>query len=245
MSHGPFPAEWALWVPLLLAVLGLGLAVFGVVQQRALAGIAALLLATVTAGLGVVGQLRAEAEIETFIASGGSDGTRARGERSRRYRYPHAQGIARKSALAALLPLLLGAAVALRKPGTRVLSLGFVALALLAWAAAWKISHRPLPVDRYALAEDDDLAWEIAIDLDEVARGGREDCVLLDATLLLRHEPLPPELQSALKLAAERCLSLTLAEMNFERHKPKETELREWLRHSVLVRDWAPDAGGL
>jgi hypothetical protein len=226
---------------MVVALLGLGVAVFGLVQRRALAGIAALLLATCALGVSVLGQVRSEAEIERFIASGGPRQNRAQLERTRHLWYPNVQRVARTCALVALVPLVLGAIAALRRPAVRVVALGFAGLAVFVWGAAWTISHRPLPFDRYAFPEDDNETWALAIALDDIPEGGRDACVNLDRGL--RHWPVSPELQAPLRLAAERCLKLTLSEAEFDRHKPRERELLEWLRGSVLIRDWAPDAG--
>lgn len=245
MSSGPFPVGFALWGPVGLAALGLGFAVFGLIKPRGLAGILALLLATLTAGAAVVAQVRAEREVERFLTTGDRD-NRAALERLRMYRYPHAQSVGRKVAIAALLPLLLGAVAALRRPQRgRVLPLGFVGLAVLAWGAAWHIAHRPLSVDRYDFAADDDQTWMLAIAIDgatgttpyleELGAG----CDILDASLRTywAHTPVPPNLEPALQLAAQRCVQGALVALRAARDPKVASALRRALLDSVLLTD--------
>lgn len=237
-----------MWGPVLLSALGLGFAVFGLIKPRGLAGLLAMLLATLTAGAGVIGQVRAEREIERFLSTGYPPPNRAAFERMRMYRYPHAQSLGRRVALAALLPLLLGAVAALRRPlGGRVLPLGFLGLGVIAWGAAWHISHRPLPVDRYEFADDDDDTWMLAIAIDDAvdttARLGDfgSDCDGLDATL--RHyrkgAPVPPNLETALRLAAQGCVQRTLAALENEQDPTTASTLRRALVESALLEDEA------
>lgn len=248
MSSGPFPASLSLWGPVLLSALGLGFAVFGLIKPRSLAGLFAMLLATLTAGAGVIGQVRAEREIERFITTDPSPPNRAAVERGRMYRYFHAQSLGRKVALAAVLPLLLGAVAALRRPlGGRVLPMGFLGLGVIACGAAWHISHRPLPVDRYEFAEDDDDIWMLAIAIDgavdTTARLGDlgSDCDGLDATVrhYRRSAPVPPTLDAALRLAARGCVQRTLAALETEQDPTAARTLRRSLVGSALLEDEA------
>lgn len=247
---GPFPVGLGLWGPVLLAGLGLGFAVFGLIRPRGLAGLLALLLAAVTAGAGVAAQVRAEREVDGFLTSAGLSDNRAQLERIRLYRYPHAQSLGRKVAVAALLPLLLGAVAALRRPlGSRALALGFLALAVLAWGAAWHISHRALPVDRYDFPEGDVDAWLLAIaiaidDVHERSSFGSErerECDSFDLALrqASKARPIPPVLEAASAVAASRCVRATLAALEATRDPEVASRFRRALLDSVSLQDEA------
>lgn len=230
---------------MLLAAVGLCFAVFGLIRPRGVAGLFALLFAAVAAGAGVAAQVRAEREVEYFLSSGGPSQNRAQLERVRLYRYPHAQSLGRKVAIAALLPLLLGVVAALRRPlGSRALALGFVALGVFAWGAAWRISHRPLPVDRYDFTEEDAAAWMLAIAIDDVHEGSKFDrlhegeCVAFDEALRVasKGRPVPPPLEGASALAASRCVRATFAALQATDDPEVVNRLRRALLGSVSLQ---------
>lgn len=245
MSSGPFPVGLGWWGAVLLAALALGFAVLGLVRPRGLGGLFALLLAALACDAGVVVQVRAEREVERFLTTMGPAPNRAQLERMRLYRYPHAQSRGRRIAIAALLPLLLGAIAALRRPlGSRAPALGFLALALLAWAAAWHISHRPLPIDRYDFPEEDDAAWLLAIAIDDVHEGSTfgsglgGECELVDQALR-RVKPMPPALQAASAVATSQCVRTTLAALEGTKDPSVARRLGQALLESVSLKDEA------
>ncbi|MDP1828931.1 MAG: hypothetical protein Q8L48_37060 [Archangium sp.] len=128
-----------------------------------------------------------------------------------------------------------------------MLALGFLGLAMLAWGAAWHISHRPLPVDRYDFDEDDDEAWMLAIAIDGTSDATMPPgelgpgCDLLDATLRThwQREPVPPKLEAPLHLAAQRCVQDALAALETARDPKRASTLRRALVDSALLKDEA------
>jgi hypothetical protein len=173
--------ELSEWAAFFFAALGIGCAIWALVRKRELGGLVAMLLASLAAGAGVLGQLRTERIVEQGLADKrmpsstmvgrvrllGPRETRASIERQRREIMPEVQVQGQRGALASLLPLVLGAIAALWKPrGSRMLAFGFLGLGALVCLGAMIISHRPPPLDRYAFDGNDDAAWGLAIALD-------------------------------------------------------------------------------
>ena len=203
------------WVYAILLGLAFVFSVYGLVRDRGLAGLLAMLLASLAAGAGVARQVGTESAIDRELASRTPFLTRAEVEHVRRDALRRKRALARNRAVASLVPLLLGALAAWRRPvGSRVLVGGFLAIGAVAALCGSIISSRPLPIDRYAFADDDEDAWQHAAAVDRVhdaAPGDLMDGVLCRALGDSRSafketgRAIPPVLEEAGQAAAKRC----------------------------------------
>ena len=241
-----------------------------------------MLLASLAAGTGVAGHLSEERSLEQslapHLAAQNVDGmvippwTRAAVEQGRRRARSGEFGgvsieqlLARVAALAALLPLLLGAVAALR--GSRVLAAGFFVIGAAGWLGALVISLRGPPIDRYDVARDDEDAWKLARTLDELEDPKKfhlidgVDCHVLEEALApywgpgwprVMRKSIPPSLSQAVQIRRVECVARWLAELeHVDRYGPSRplegdfgvhagktaAELRAGLRSSVLLQD--------